>query len=188
MCNLQNCDLLFAMTFSSSSALFSASSNVLAGALVSAITVQNAQKCPNRVSEESFKLPRGFSSSSASHLPRHLVDPCKRLELLERAARPAGGRRPLLLLSATTFSSPLSLLWTHKMPWQMTRWWAWETPGELERLLWNPIRALLGILNCDCRDQCSREHIGGGAKKCWTWRKCHCKLQITTLQIATGKL
>jgi len=56
MCNLQNCDLLFPMTFSSSSALFSASSNVLAGALVSAITVQNAQKCPNRVSEESFKL------------------------------------------------------------------------------------------------------------------------------------
>jgi len=56
MCNLQNCDLLFPMTFSSSSALFSASSNVLAGALVSAITVQNAQKCPNRVSEECFKL------------------------------------------------------------------------------------------------------------------------------------
>ena len=70
MCNLQNCDLLFPMTFSSSSALFSASSNVLAGALVSAITVQNAQKCPNRVSEESFKLirkslklSRGLSSS-----------------------------------------------------------------------------------------------------------------------------
>jgi len=68
------------MTFSSSSALFSASSNVLAGALVSAITVQNAQKCPNRVSEESFKLirkslklSRDLSSSSGSLLPRHLV-------------------------------------------------------------------------------------------------------------------